>query len=267
MTSTAGVSPIDTSSGSGARRPRDGAATLRTARVQLPTMKRSLLLGVAAAAVLLPPTASAKVVELGAKIAPAQVSCPANCQAVGRVTGYQGRGGEVRDPFVIPRAGKIVAFTIRLGAPDANQRRFFQDLYGGPSQVRLSILRRGERRNTMRNHRLVAQSPVFRLDEFFGTAPTFVLDKPIPVTRKNIVAITVPTWAPAFAVGLKRDHWWRSSRERRRCDNVSQRAQQVTLMSVKIFGCTYFTARLYYTATYIPDNRPARPVTGTSGRR
>jgi hypothetical protein len=223
-------------------------------------VKRYLLIAVTAAVLLAPAGASAKVVELGSKIPAAQVSCPANCQAVGRVTGYQGRGGEVRNPFVIPRAGKIVAFTIRLGEPDENQKRFFEDLYGGPSQVRLSILRRGETRKTRSEHRLIAQSPAFRLDELFGTAPTFVLDKPIKVKKKNIVAITVPTWAPAFAVGLKRDHWWRSSRATRRCDNVSQRAQQLTLMSVKVFGCTYFTARLYYTATYIPDNRPKRPV-------
>lgn len=230
-------------------------------------MKRSLLIGVAAAVLLLPPAASAKLVELGSKIPRAQVSCPVNCQAVGRVTGYQGRGAEVREPFVIRRAGRIVAFTIRLGTPDANQQRFFEDLYGGPSQVRLSILRRGERRRTRRDHRLVAQSPAFRLDEFFGTAPTFVLDEPIRVTRKSIVAITVPTWAPAFAVGLKRDHWWRSSRQARRCDNVSQRAQQVTLMSVTVFGCTYFTARLYYTVTYVPDNRPTRGTEDTPARR
>ena len=226
-------------------------------------MKRYLPIAAVVAACLMPGTASAKVVELGGKIPRAQVSCPTNCQAVGRVTGYQGRGGEVRDPFVIPRAGKIVAFTIRLGEPDANQKQFFEDLYGGPSQVRLSILRRGEKRRSRRNHRLIAQTPAYRLDELFGTAPTFVLDKPIRVTRKNIAAITVPTWAPAFAVGLKRDHWWRSSRQARRCDNVSQNAQQVRLMSIEVFGCTYFTARLYYTVTYVPDNRPKRPVTRT----
>jgi hypothetical protein len=134
-------------------------------------MKRYLPIAAAVAACLMPGSASAKVVELGGKIPRAQVSCPTNCQAVGRVTGYQGRGAEVRDPFVIPRAGKIVAFTIRLGEPDSNQRQFFEDLYGGPSQVRLSILRRGEKRRTRRDHRLVAQSPAYRLDELFGTAP------------------------------------------------------------------------------------------------
>ena len=230
-------------------------------------MKRLLTIGAAALAVATPQAASAKVVELGGKIPRAQASCPANCQAIGRVTGYQGRAGAVRDPFVIPRAGKIVAFTIRLGQPDANQRQFFQDLYGGPPQVRLSILRQGTRRRTRREHRLVAQTKAFRVDSFFGGAPTFVLDEPLKVTRKTIAAITVPTWVPAFAVGLPRDHWWRSSRQRRRCDNVSQRAQQTRLMSVKVFGCTYFTARLYYTVTYIPDNRPTRAAGRAQARR
>ena len=223
-------------------------------------MKRLLITGTVLTALALPQAASAKLVELGGKIPRAAVSCPTNCQAVGRVTGYQGRGGSSRTPFVIPRAGKIIAFTIRLGNPDATQERFFEDLYGGPPQARLSILRRGEKRGTRNNHRLIGQSPAFRLDPYFGTAPTFTLDKPLAVKAKNIVAITVPTWAPAFAVGLARDHWWRSSRVAKRCENVRQSAHQTRLNSVKVFGCTYFTARLYYTATYVPDNRATRRV-------
>ena len=229
-------------------------------------MKRLLTITAAALAITMPQAASAKVVELGGKVPRAQVSCPANCQAIGRVTGYQGRAGAVREPFLIPRAGKIVAFTIRLGQPDANQRQFFEDLYGGPPQVRLSILRPGTGRKRL-EHRLVAQTKAFRVDDHFGAAPTFVLDEPLKVPRKTIAAITVPTWVPAFAVGLPRDHWWRSSRQRRRCDNVSQRAHQTALMSVKVFGCTYFTARLYYTVTYIPDNRPTTPAAERRARR
>ena len=224
-------------------------------------MKRALLTAtVLLAALALPQAASARVIELGADIPSTAVSCPANCQAIGHVTGYQGRGGAKRTPFVIPRAGKIVAFTMRLGSPDATQERFFEDLYGGPPQVRLSILRAGKGKKKTPEHRLVAQSPAFRLDAYFGTTPTFLLDKPLTVKRKNIVAITVPTWAPAFAVGLQRDHWWRSSRRAKRCENVKQNAQQTKLKSDKVFGCTYFTARLYYTATYVPDNRVTRQV-------
>lgn len=224
-------------------------------------MKRLLVIATLSTALLAPQAASAKIVELGGKIPKAQVSCPSNCQAVGRVTGYQGRGGDSKKPFVIPRAGKIIAFTVRLGNPDANQQKFFNDLYGGPPKVQLSILRRGDKRKTKYDHRLIAQSPEFDVQPFFGDAPTFTLDKALPVVKDSIVAITVPTWAPTFAVGLPRNHWWRSSRTKGRCDNVSQMAQQNKLMSVKVFGCTYFTARLYYTATYVPDNQPTAKAT------
>ena len=222
-------------------------------------MKKAFLTGtVLAAALVVPQAASARVIELGSDIPPTAVSCPANCQAIGRVTGYQGRGGAKRTPFVIPRAGTVLAFTIRLGSPDATQERFFEDLYGGPPQVRLSILRQG--RTKKKVHRLLAQSPAFRLDPYFGTTPTFLLEKPLRVRRNQIVGITVPTWAPAFAVGLQRDHWWRSSRTAKRCENVKQRAEQTKLASRKTYGCTYFTARLYYTVTYVPDNRATRQV-------
>lgn len=230
-------------------------------RVDRRDMKRFLAIATLSTALLAPHAASAKVVELGGKIPQAKVSCPQNCQAVGRVTGYQGRGGSQLKPFVIPRSGKIIAFTVRLGSPDANQQQFFNDLYGGPPKVQLSILRRGKRKRTLYDHRLIAQSPEFDVQSFFGSAPTFVLDKALPVVKDNIVAITVPTWAPTFAVGLQRDHWWRSSRTKGKCDDVSQTAQQTRLMTVKVFGCTYFTARLYYTATYVPDNKPTARAT------
>lgn len=230
-------------------------------------MKRLLVTASLCTALLAPQAAEARVVELGGKIAPSKVSCPENCQAVGRVTGYQGRGGNVAKPFVIPRSGKMIAFTVRLGAPDANQQRFFDDLYGGPPKVQLSILRRGEKKGKTLTHRLVGQSEQFDVSSFFGSTPTFILDKPLEVSRNLIVALTVPTWAPAFAVGLQRDHWWRSSRTKGKCDNVSQMAQLIKMQSLKIFGCTYFTARLYYTATYVPDNRPAKKAARAGSSR
>lgn len=234
---------------------------------KLPKMKRSLLIGVISGAFLLPASASAKVVELGSKIPVAQVSCPANCQAVTRVTAYQVRAGEVRDPFVIPRAGRIVGFTVRLGTPTPEQLTFFKRDSGfGEPRVQLSILRPGKRRRTRREHRLLAQSETFDVEQFFGSAPTFVLDRPIRVRKGHVAALTVPTWIPSLAVGLARDFGWRSSRPGR-CRNVSQRAEQTRLMSVKTFGCSYLTARLYYTVTYVPDNRPMARTENGRGRR
>ncbi len=86
---------------------------------------------------------------------------------------------------MIPRAGKIIAFTVRLGNPDANQVQFFEDLYGDPPQVQLSILRRGEQAQQAPHHRLLAQSPACRLEHYFGSAPTFMLDKPLDVARQE----------------------------------------------------------------------------------
>jgi hypothetical protein len=220
-------------------------------------MRRALALTTALGALALAPAAQARVIELGADANPASAaaSCPANCQAIGRVSGYMGRSGKGSNPFRIPRDGKILAFTVSLGKPDANQMKFFTDLYGGPPQVRISVLRKGKTRKTRLNHRLLRQSELFRVDHYFGSSPTFVFDNPIKVSKGNIIGLTVPTWAPAFAVNLTRSNWWRSSRSKGKCDNVSQNAAQRSPGGIRVYGCTYFRARLLYTVTYVPTPR------------
>src|SRR3954452_3636882 len=103
-------------------------------------MKRVLATLPVVLGLVLAPSASARVIELGEGGTPSgKPSCPATgsteCQAVGRVTGYMGRSGSKTTPFIIPRAGRLVAFTIALGNPDRRERAFFNDLYGGPPQV------------------------------------------------------------------------------------------------------------------------------------
>jgi hypothetical protein len=218
-------------------------------------MRRAgLLVGLLALALVLPGTASARVIELGKIDNAKRPSCPASCQAIGHVTGYQGRSGALRNPFVIKRAGYIVAFTVRLGSPDSRQRAFFNDLYGGPPRVRLAILRRGRTLATRRIHRLVRHSPSFRVGPYFGSTPTFVLQNPLRVRRTHRVALTVPTWAPVLSHGLPSTFWWRASRRRGTCDNVSQVAHH-RRRNRRLYQCDYFTARLTYSATYVPDPR------------
>ena len=233
--------------------------TLPGRRVRKPDMKpKALIVLIALCALALPQAASARVIELGSTIPTAKISCPETCTALTRVTGYVGRGGDARATrILIPRAGKIVAFTVKLGTPNAEQTQFFEDRFGAQPQVQLSILRQGTRRSKRRTYRLLAQSPAVRVSNYFGSSPTFVLSKPIDVAAKNIVGLTVPTWAPVLTVGLQRDTWWRSSR-RRNCTNVDQQAAQTKRLTVKVFGCTYFRERPYYTATYVPDPRPTR---------
>lgn len=215
-------------------------------------MKRlAPILAVIGAALGGPAVADARVVELGFNASPPPVSCPDNCQAIGRVTGYQLRSGTQRSPFKVNQRGKIVAFSVTLGNPRQDQIEFFNDLFGGPSQVQLVILRPGSRRR----HRLTGRSQVVEVNDYFGSTPTFVLQRPVTVRRGYIVALSVPTWIPSFAVGLPESDVWRSSRDSDTCDDVRQHADQTRLGSLRTYGCIYRTAQLMYTATFVPDNR------------
>ena len=224
-------------------------------------MKRTLLLiPVLVAALALPSSAAARVIELGSVADAANPSCPGDpCEAAVRVTALQGSmAGGPKNPYYIRRDGYIVAFTLTLAQPTAEQVDFFNDNFGSPAQVRLSVLRRGDTRKTRLNYRLVRQTELFEVDRYFGSSPTFVLPEPLRVKKTNWIAVTVPTWAPIFANNLTRSDWWRSSRTKNSCDPPRSLRQFALsdLREVNVFGCTYSGARLLYTATYVPDPKP-----------
>jgi hypothetical protein len=200
--------------------------------------------------------AHADVKELNQQSPFPRASCPADCQAIGQVTGYQVQIGATKNPAQITKPGKIVAFTIALGQPNKEQTQFFNNLFGAAPQARMSILRLGHRK---RRATLRAQSEVFKLAPYLGSKPTFALSKPIAVGPRDVVAITVPTWLPAFAVNLGADQAWRSSRSSENCNDVQQPAAQQTLKTTRSYSCFYRTARLLYSATYIPNPTPTTP--------
>jgi hypothetical protein len=227
-------------------------------------MKRILLLisVLAAAALALPSAASARIVELGGTADAASLNCPGTaenpCVAAVRMTGYQGRAsGGPKNPYYIRRDGHLVAFTLQLAKPTAEEVDFFNSNFGTPSTARISVLRRGTTRKTRLDHRLITQSDRFRLDPYFGSKPTLVFDQPIPVKKGNWIAVTVPTWAPFLATNLARTNWWRSSRPRGSCEPPKSLRQFALedLREVAKFGCTYHGARLLYSVTYVPSNR------------
>lgn len=225
-------------------------------------MKRILLL-TSAVLLALAPAASARVLELGSGASAVTPSCPGDtadpCAAVVRMTGIQGRAaGGPKNPFYIRRDGYIVAFTVTLSAPTADQVDFFNTNFGTPAQVGLSVLRRGETRKARLNYRLVGKSELYRVDRYFGSSPTFVLKQPLRVKKTNWIAITVPTWAPMFAHKLTGSDWWRSSRAKDSCQPPESYAQFALeqLHDINVFGCTYHGERLLYTATYVPDPKP-----------
>jgi hypothetical protein len=218
------------------------------------------MLAAAAAAVtlvlLLPAGASARLTELGldAQGTLGTPSCPSSpCLAVTRTTGFQLLLGGKRNPFIVPRDGRIVAFTLRLGKPTAAQIRFFDQQSGGKAQARLAILRPmpAQRRGQFL-YRLSAQTDPFPLDKYFGSTVQLPLYTSLLAKKGWVVALSIPTWAPALGVnGLDNTFAWRSSRVKPCSDNPERQPPHTTPGSTREYFCTYRPARLTYSATLI----------------
>ncbi|HEY8502095.1 MAG TPA: hypothetical protein VIL21_05380 [Solirubrobacterales bacterium] len=179
-------------------------------------------------------------------------SCPElPCQAVGSVTGFQVGNGQTRLPFLVPHDGTIKSWTLTLAQPTNSQRTFFNGFFGTPPEARLAILRRVPGSNPPA-YRLRRQGSVQVLSPYLGQTVKFGSN--LKVQKGDIVGLTVPTWAPAFAQDLETDNVWRASREPGACKNatdIRQGEPQQKIGSVAVYGCKYTTARLLYTATLV----------------
>ncbi len=208
--------------------------------------------------------AAPAVTVLGAA-APAAASCPgSDCQAIGRTTGVQLGIGKLKSPFTVPYSGKIVAWSIKLSAPTLKQVEFFDDFFGGAPSARISVLKpimkqikRGKPIYKLKQH-----SPIEELSPFYGSTTTFALQRPLRVKANQVVGITVPTWAPAFAVGQAGNTTWMASRKRGKClkaADIKAGTAHQSLGTDRSYGCVYKTARLLYSATLVKDPNATPP--------
>lgn len=208
-------------------------------------------------------TAIAKPLILGAA-APATPACPGDpCEAIGRTTGFQTSIGKKRNPFMAPAPGRVVAWSIKLSAPKEGQVTFFNEFFGGPPRARLAVLKpiNKQIRAGKPLYKLKSQGPVEELTPFLGTTTTFALQQPLVVKKGQIVALTVPTWAPAFAVNLPNSMVWRGSRKKGKCsarEDIKLGRPHETVGQDRLYGCSYKTARLLYSATLVPSKRPKK---------
>jgi hypothetical protein len=209
---------------------------------------RTVLAAVVGTGLALPAVAPATLDNVPAVDPPdATPSCPAKpCYALGRTTGYQAKVGTNRGLYTIQKDGTLVSWTVKLSKPGTKQIDFFNKSLGGESQATISVLRPGRKLHA----RLIASGEVQKLEPYFGTTVEFALQKTIPVKKGWIVALTVPTWAPALAAGLGGDTSWRASRGKGTCDDSqAQTAQAVN--QVGQFYCLYRTARIMYSARVV----------------
>jgi hypothetical protein len=216
---------------------------------------------------------AAQVTVLGAA-APATPSCPTACQAVGKTTGFQVAISGAKNPFVVSVRGRIVAWSIKTGLPSTkpnpnnnnqSDMDFFNKTFGGTPKARISVLKPIMKsiREGKPIYKLKNQSPVEDLTDFLGQTTTFTLDTPLRVKPNQIVALTVPTWAPAFAINQSADTRWQASRKKDSCndtDDILAGTPQEGPGSLRSYGCTYNTARLLYSATLVadPNQAPAK---------
>lgn len=216
---------------------------------------------------------------------------PRACVAEGKITGFQvfQKGSQGKN-FIVPfNKGKVIAWSIQLSNPlkkDSQkygpaQQPYFNMLFGKPSKARISILRKVKNGPKYPpRYRLIRASGTQLLNRYFGTEIKFAI-KPLNVIKGDIVALTIPTWAPAFWVpyacnnspsgGLvnparcanaRKYNTWRGSRAPGLCgigtdafDRPNEALQkshpQQKVNSTKRYGCYYDAGRLLYKATVV----------------
>jgi len=219
-------------------------------------MKRRIRTFTAAAAVLalaIPAAAPAKLSEIGVignTTPPTVASCPGSpCLAVSKTTGFQVKVGTVKNPMGVPRDGSIVAWTVTLGKPNSTQIKFFNTNEGGEAEAGIAVLRPQKSPNL--TYKLIASGPLVKLKSYFGKTVQFPLETTIKVKKGDEIALTVPTWAPALALGFGNDTSWRASRQKKQCTSTSSQSAQSSIGSSVQYYCLYQTARLTYSATLI----------------
>jgi hypothetical protein len=176
-------------------------------------MKRavSVLAAIATAAVLVPATASAANVQIGVTTTPLVApTCPANAQkgkctiVLEQMTAFETLRDGIVDPDTIKQSGVISSFTLGLASDTLITPAIYaseNQKYGGAPEAQITALvPTGTAAHP--SYRVAAESELVKLHSEFGNVAEFPLVTPLPVVRGEILALTVPTWAPVLSFEL-----------------------------------------------------------------
>jgi hypothetical protein len=224
-----------------------------------------------ATALVLPTAASAAVVAVGQTKSPLTApACPkgtstSSCKIVlERTTAIQTKSDGVSSPTVIKQDGWIVAFTVGLSRLSTNAKTVHSLLhgldtaYGGVPQLALTVLKPGAKGT----YTVAAQSGDYHLIPFLGQVLTEPLSLPpkfsaftaLPVKQGDVLALTVPTWAPILTYNLSASQFAYAQSRTQNCGSAagSQTAQTKVGASTR-YGCAYTGTRVEYSATEITN--------------
>ena len=174
------------------------------------------------------------------------------------MTGFQTVADGKGSPFTVPSTVISSPGRWSLGAPSPADidifNGFFPDnKYKGHSAARLSVLKpKGKGK-----YKLV-EAERRRSSSRGGSArsPIFTLGKALKVKKGQRIALTMPTWVPAYQFNLPSgDNQWKASREKGKCssDNAKKAKPQQKVGSTREYGCRFNGERLLYWAYFVPS--------------
>lgn len=213
--------------------------------------RKKMLLAAAIAALAVPAAAIGEVIETGGNPTNLVSACPADCVVLAKVTGYQAKVGTTPSPMVVAKSGRIVAWTITLGKPNATQLKFFQDESSlGEAAANFTVLRPKKKLKST----VVQQGPSSVLTKYFGKAVTIPLTRTISVKKGDVIGLTTKSWIPVMAVNQPNSTSWRASRGKGKCDDTSGKdySQTKTGRTVQ-YACLYRGVQLLYSVTIVPN--------------
>jgi hypothetical protein len=235
----------------------------------------ALILGGAAAVGL----ASGAEIQVGSTTTPLTMpTCPTEtsialaenlCTVVLReTTALETVSDSIAKPDMITQPGVIDSFTLAIsslsipGVTLSSEVTALNAKYGGAPSAQLTVLRPVAAKTSAGTRWAVAaQSPVMPLTGYLGGVVEFPLIAPLPVVKGEVLAITVPTWAPILTFGLPKGAF---SYEQSHVAQVSTAAgaskkpscandpsttlAQLTLGQQALYDCSYPGTRVEYSA-------------------
>lgn len=232
-------------------------------------MKRTFVACAAALACagVIPAAASAKSIEIGQTTTALSVpTCPAgvsqtDCTIVlynDTVLETVSDGGNF--PTTITKPGLISAVTLGLSNLSSDPKQYASDIsyldgkFGGGPTAQVSILRPVGQPS--KNHwRIAAQSEAIQLLPYLGSVSQFPLTTPLPVVPGEVVALTLPTWAPVLSYDLTASQFaYRKSGTptlsgTAACKSKTTVTTQLLIGQLSSYGCRYTGARVQYSVT------------------
>jgi hypothetical protein len=224
-----------------------------------------------AALLTLPTAASAAVVQVGQTKSPITApACPkgtssSSCKIVlERTTAIQTKSDGVARPATIKQDGWIVAFTVGLSRLSSDAKTVHSLLhgldtaYGGTPQLALTVLKPGAKGS----YTVRAQSGSYHLIPFLGQVLTEPLSVPpkfsaftaLPVRKGDVLALTVPTWAPILTYNLSASQFAYAQSRTQNCDSAAtSQTAQTKVGSSRKYGCAYTGTRVQYSATEVTN--------------